>query len=84
MGGGPGGWHRACARVGGGMKGDPFLAFVAFQREVLSFQQRNLDLMQRAIDAGEDVAEFQQKAHDAAMAGAKAWTAWVSLWVPKK
>jgi hypothetical protein len=65
------------------MSQHPFLAFVAFQQEVLSFQRRNLDMAARALAAGEDLALFQQHAQEAAMAGAKAWVAWVDAWTPK-
>ncbi|HEX8446341.1 MAG TPA: hypothetical protein VF649_06975 [Sphingomonas sp.] len=65
------------------MSADPFLAFVAFQQEVLSFQRRNLDVAARALAAGEDMVAFQLKAQEAAMAGAKAWTAWIDTWTPK-
>ena len=57
--------------------GDPFMAFVAFQREVLSFQQRNLDLTARALKMGQDVLTLQAEAHKAGMAGVGAWLAWV-------
>jgi len=65
------------------MSQHPFLAFVAFQQEVLSFQRRNLDVAARALAAGEDMVAFQLQAHEAAMAGAKAWTVWIDAWTPK-
>ena len=65
------------------MSADPFMAFVAFQQEVLSFQRRNLDVAAKALAAGEDMVAFQRKAHEAGMAGAKAWTAWIDAWTPK-
>jgi hypothetical protein len=61
----------------------PFMGFIAFQEEVLRFQQRQLDLMQTAMQAGQDGVAFQKAAHDAALSGVKAWQSWIALWSPK-
>jgi hypothetical protein len=63
---------------------NPFLAFVAFQEEVLSFQRRQLDAAKQAIAAGEDMVKFQRAGQEAAEAGVKAWLAWIELWTPRK
>jgi hypothetical protein len=59
------------------------MGFIAFQQEVLRFQQRQLDLVQTGLKAGQDDVAFQKAAHDAAMCGVKAWQSWIALWTPK-
>ena len=66
------------------MSGDPFMAFVAFQREAITFQQRQLDLVKTALASGQDVAAFQQAAADAAEAGVKTWQSWIAVWTPRR
>ena len=65
------------------MSGHPFMGFIAFQEEVLRFQQRQLDLAKTAMRAGQDGKAFEQAAHEAAQAGVKAWQQWIALWTPK-
>jgi hypothetical protein len=65
------------------MSAHPFTAFISFQEEVLSFQQRQLDLARTALQAGQDPVSFQHAAERAAAAGIKAWQTWIALWTPR-
>jgi len=61
----------------------PFMGFIAFHQEVLRFQQRQLDLMETALQAGQDGASFTKAAHEAAEAGIQTWQKWIALWTPR-
>ena len=66
------------------MSNGPFMGFVAFQDEVLSFQRRQLDLAGQALKAGETLVDLQKAGQEAAESGVKAWIKWVELWTPKR
>jgi hypothetical protein len=59
---------------------DWFTLGLQVQRDMLKAQQAQIDAAQKLLDAGRDVAKFQQAGQKAAEANLAMWKQWSSLW----
>lgn len=59
---------------------DFFSLAVDMQREIILAQKAQLDIAQKMLDAGRQVAAAQDMTQQAAAANLKAWQAWAKLW----
>jgi len=59
---------------------DFFSLAVDMQREILLAQKAQIDVAQKMLDAGKQVAAAQDVTQKAAEANVRAWAAWAKLW----
>ena len=59
---------------------DFFSTAIDIQREILRAQQAQMDVAQKMLDAGKQIAAAQDVTQQAAEANVNAWKAWAGLW----